>query len=98
MTMTEQDKRQHCIIYGLHDDTDWMVFDMDIFMGQQGPGEPEEYTPLALVSLREASLELVAEPGFPPDEYKLRSKKGIFNAQQVMCGDAGMSVAVMRFR
>ena len=66
-----------------------MVFDLDLNENRQGVGRPDEYTPLAQVSLDRAALQ-VGQGG----KYRLISAKGSFTAQGVMSGDAGASVAV----
>ena len=81
-------QRFSCAIYALTEDPDYLVFDADLWEGRDIVGaDPSEYSAVALVELRPGSVELVLDHG--DGAYRLATDTGRYNAQQVVCGDAG---------
>ena len=86
-------QRFSCAIYALTEDPDYLMFDADLWEGRWiGGTVPSDYSAVALVVLSPGSVELVLEhEGFA---YRLATDTGSYNAQQLVCGEAGASASI----
>ena len=96
MVTTNWNQRFSCAIYALAEHPDYLVFDADLWEGRHVElTDPPDYAAVALVELRPGSVELVLDDGDHGDgAYRLATDTGRYNAQQVVCGDAGRVVSV----
>ena len=98
--------RSRCAIYALDNDPDavepdFIVFDAELFeltaAQAYARGFPWEYSPVGIVSLQKGRVELVEGQGdLGHREYRLSTVHGIFDARQVINGEVGAVIRLLR--
>ena len=83
------------MIYALADQTDYMVFDADLFEAYRSPvvGHPQEYVPLCMVELEPGKVELLRGEGI---RFVIHCDGGVFAPQAIVCGEADAWLSVLR--